>query len=93
LTAIIVLACGCVAVGVDVWVFRTGHSSSSALFLLFGPAMLLLGGMGAIHPPLLYVLGPRRPLLEPRERAIGTAGVALGLVIGVAVTVAWFAGF
>jgi hypothetical protein len=76
------------AMTVRSWVIGAGSASTFAL--LFGPASVMLGIAALVHPPLLYVLGPRRPLLTKFERGFGTALVIVGVALGVALTTAWF---
>jgi hypothetical protein len=73
---------------VTVWNWLTGAPRVSFALLFVVPAMFL-GVAGLIHPPLLYVLGPRRPLLTKLERSFGTALILVGLALGAALTAAW----
>jgi hypothetical protein len=76
-------------IGLNAWSFWNGRQSALALGLLFGPPLMLLSAGALVRPPLLYTFGPRRPLLDPATRRLGTILGVVGLVMGVATTVAW----
>src|SRR5262245_52351217 len=73
-------------IATNVWAFHQGRQSALALALLFAPALMLLSAGALVHPPLLYSFGPRRPLLDPGTRRLGTVLGVIGLVLGVATT-------